>query len=77
VIILDHNIAQDQVDQLHRWKIHYKQIGFQVGRPEWLALSTPSCIQNQSKRCGKVVRLSPLKIAWWEKARAGRQYLIW
>jgi hypothetical protein len=35
VIILDHNLSQDQVDQLRRWKLHCEQIGFQVGRPEW------------------------------------------
>ena len=35
MIILDHNIPQNQVEQLRRWKIHFKQIGFEVGRPEW------------------------------------------
>jgi hypothetical protein len=35
VIILDHNIPQNQVEQLRRWKVHFKQIGFEVGRPEW------------------------------------------
>jgi hypothetical protein len=35
VIILDHNIPKDQVDILRHWGIHYKQIGFEVGRPEW------------------------------------------
>jgi hypothetical protein len=35
VIILDHNVPQDQADQLRRWQIHFRQIGFEVGRPEW------------------------------------------
>jgi len=35
VIILDHNIPEDQVQQLREWKIHFRQIGFEVGRPEW------------------------------------------
>lgn len=35
MIILDHNIAQDQVEQLRLWRIHFKQIGYEVGRPEW------------------------------------------
>jgi hypothetical protein len=35
VILLDHNIPKDQVKQLARWRIHTRQIGFQVGRPEW------------------------------------------
>jgi hypothetical protein len=35
VIILDHNIPENQVEQLRRWRIHFRQIGFEVGRPEW------------------------------------------
>lgn len=35
MILLDHNIPKDQVRQLARWRIHVRQIGFQVGRPEW------------------------------------------
>jgi hypothetical protein len=35
VIILDHNIAEDQAEQLRCWRIHFRQIGFEVGRPEW------------------------------------------
>jgi len=35
VIILDHNIPADQAEQLRRWRIHFRQIGFEVGRPEW------------------------------------------
>jgi hypothetical protein len=35
VIILDHNIPQDQVQNLQRRRIHVRQIGFEVGRPEW------------------------------------------
>jgi hypothetical protein len=35
VIILDHNIPGDQARQLRRWRLHFRQIGFEVGRPEW------------------------------------------
>jgi len=35
VIILDHNIPEDQAQSLHRRRIHYRQIGFEIGRPEW------------------------------------------
>jgi hypothetical protein len=35
VIILDHNIPENQAQQLRLWKIHFRQIGFEVGRPEW------------------------------------------
>ena len=35
MILLDYNIPQDQVEKLRRWRIHFRQIGFQVGRPEW------------------------------------------
>lgn len=35
MIILDHNIPRDQAEQLRRRRIHLRQIGFQVGRPEW------------------------------------------
>ena len=33
--LLDHNIPEDQAEQLRRWRIHFRQIGFEVGRPEW------------------------------------------
>ena len=35
MIILDHNIPEDQAQQLRRRRIHFRQIGFEVGRPEW------------------------------------------
>jgi hypothetical protein len=35
VIILDHNIPHDQAEKLRRRRIHFRQIGFEVGRPEW------------------------------------------
>jgi hypothetical protein len=35
LILLDHNITEDQVELLKRWRIHCRQIGFEVGRPEW------------------------------------------
>ena len=35
MIILDHNIPVDQAEQLRRRRIRFRQIGFEVGRPEW------------------------------------------
>ena len=35
MIILDHNIPKNQAEQLDRRRIHFRQIGFEVGRPEW------------------------------------------
>lgn len=35
MIILDHNIPEHQAEQLRRRRIHCRQIGFEVGRPEW------------------------------------------
>jgi hypothetical protein len=35
VIILDHNIPANQAERLRRRRIHFRQIGYQVGRPEW------------------------------------------
>ena len=35
MILLDHNIPKDQAEQLCRWRVHFRQIGFEVGRPEW------------------------------------------
>jgi hypothetical protein len=35
VIILDHNIPENQAEQLRPWRIHFRQIGFDLGRPEW------------------------------------------
>jgi hypothetical protein len=35
VIVLDHNIPEDQAQLLRRRRIHFQQIGFEVGRPEW------------------------------------------
>ncbi len=35
MIVLDHNIPEGQAEQLRRWGVHFRQIGFEVGRPEW------------------------------------------
>jgi hypothetical protein len=35
VIVLDHNIPENQAEQLRAWRIHCRQIGFEIGRPEW------------------------------------------
>ena len=35
MIVLDHNIPEDQAEQLRRRRTHFRQIEFEVGRPEW------------------------------------------
>ena len=35
MIILDHNIPNDHAAQLQRRRVRFRQIGFEVGRPEW------------------------------------------
>lgn len=128
MIILDHNITRDQAAQLDRWRIHYQQIGFEVGRPEWddqqeilrylhqsnratfftrdfdfflpelchvnyclIVIAFPATetaavirrllrqqqFKTKAQRCGKVIKLSPGKIAWWEAGNPNQQRLIW
>ncbi len=128
MIILDHNITRDQTEQLQQWRIHFRQIGFQIGRPEWddqqeilrylhktnratfftrdfdfylpelchdnyclvvIAFPTLETATNirkllrhqqfktKAQRCGKVIKLSPGKIAWWETGNRSQQHLIW
>ena len=35
MILFDHNIPRDQIEQLRRWRVRGEQIGYDVGRPEW------------------------------------------
>jgi hypothetical protein len=35
VIVLDHNIPEDEAEKLRHRRVHFRQIGFEVGRPEW------------------------------------------
>ncbi|MCI0694896.1 hypothetical protein L0337_23170 [candidate division KSB1 bacterium] len=35
MILLDHNIPEDQAEQLRRWHLRFRQIGYGIGRPEW------------------------------------------
>lgn len=35
MILLDHNITKDQAKRLRRHRIHVRQVGYEVGRPEW------------------------------------------
>jgi len=51
LIILDHNIPEDQVEQLRRWRIRFQQIGFEVGRPEWDDQQEILRYLHQVKRC--------------------------
>jgi hypothetical protein len=33
--------------------------------------------RTKAKRCGKVFRLSPNRVIWWETGNPLRQHLIW
>ena len=33
--ILDHNFPEDQLPNLSNWRIHFKKIGRDIGRPTW------------------------------------------
>jgi len=128
VIVLDHNIAEDQSQLLRDWHIHFKQIGVEVGRPEWddfqeiwrylhrhkqttfftrdsdffqprlrhanyalIVIAAPIKetaavikrflrhpeFKTKAKRCGKVIRLSPRVISWWEIGAEQQQDLLW
>jgi hypothetical protein len=35
LIVLDHNIPEGQAAQLRRWRVRFRQVGFEIGRPEW------------------------------------------
>jgi hypothetical protein len=35
VIVLDHNIPKNEAKRLRRCRVHFQQVGFEVGRPEW------------------------------------------
>ena len=35
MILLDHNITKEQAETLRRLRVHFQQIGYDVGRPEW------------------------------------------
>jgi hypothetical protein len=56
LIILDHNIPEDQVEQLCRWRIRFRQIGFEVGRPEWDDQQEILRYLHQVKRCTSFTR---------------------
>jgi len=51
LIILDHNISEDQAEQLRRWRIRFRQIGFEVGRPEWDDQQEILRYMHQVNRC--------------------------
>lgn len=128
MIVLDHNIAEDQSQLLRDWRIHFKQIGVEAGRPEWedfqeilrylhqhkkttfftndfdffqpqllhadyalIVIAAPiketaafikrflrhSQFKTKAKRCGKVIRLSPRVISWWEIGTERQKNLPW
>ncbi|MCI0424195.1 MAG: hypothetical protein L0387_11520 [Acidobacteria bacterium] len=35
MILLDHNIPSDQAEQLRARRLHFRRVGYEVGRPEW------------------------------------------
>lgn len=128
MILLDHNIPEDQAEQLRRWHFRFRQIGYGVGRPEWddqqeilrhlhsvkrvtfftcdlgffhpkfchsnyslvvissHFLETASLIRRflrhsefktHAMRVGKVVKLSSVKVYWWEIGQNYQQSLVW
>jgi hypothetical protein len=128
VIVLDHNIAEDQSQLLRARRIHFKQIGVEAGRPEWddfqeilrylhrykqitfftrdfdffqprlrhtnyalIVVAAPIKetaafitrflrhpeFRTKAQRCGKVIRLSPRVISWWEIGAEQQRDLLW
>ncbi len=128
MIVLDYNIIKEQAELLRRRRIHFRQIGVEIGLPSWddqqeilrylhnakqttfftrdndffryklchsnycLAVidaqeyETAAFIRKflrhpnfrtKAKRCGKVVKLSPRIVTWWEIGKSRRQHLIW
>lgn len=128
MIVLDHNIGEDQSQLLRDWRIHFKQIGVEAGRPEWddfqeilrylhdhkqatfftrdfdffepqlrhanyalIVIAGPIKetaalikrllrhpeFKTKAKRCGKVIRLSPRVISWWEIGTDKHLNLLW
>ncbi|KAA0228750.1 hypothetical protein EDS67_12690 [candidate division KSB1 bacterium] len=35
MIVLDHNIPEDEVEKLQQKRVRFRQIGHEIGRPEW------------------------------------------
>ena len=128
MILLDHNIAEDQAELLRGWRIHFKQIGVEAGRPEWddlqeilrylhrlrqptfftrdfdflqprlrhrnyslIVVTVPikqtatfikrflrhTEFETKATRCGKVIRISPRIISWWEIGSEQAKDLLW
>ena len=128
MILLDHNIPEHQVEILRRARLRPRQIGHEVGRPEWqdleeilrylhrlrratfitrdegffrrrlchnnyciVVVSSPvvetavyvrrflrhPTFRTKQRRTGKVVRLLPTKIMWWEVGMESQQRLSW
>jgi hypothetical protein len=128
VIVLDHNIPTDQAEQLRRRRIHFRQIGFQVGRPEWddqqeilrylhavkqptfftrdlgffraplrhanyclVVLTVPvletaryiskllrhTHFNSRAKRKGRVMRISPKSVSFWEIGKQRKTIVHW
>jgi hypothetical protein len=72
VIILDHNVPRDQVAQLRRWHIRGVQIGFEVGRPEWLDQDEIVRYLQRHKRCTFFTR----DVGFFGKRRCHRNHSI-
>lgn len=128
MILLDHNIPEHQVELLRRARLRPRQIGRDVGRPEWqdleeilrylhrlkaatfitrdegffrrrlchsnyciVIVSGPvietagyirqflrhSAYRTRQQRIGKVVRLLPTRIVWWDIDVKHQQRLLW
>jgi hypothetical protein len=125
--ILDENVLASQRAQLLKWRIAFRQIGFEIGKsgmedeqiiPLLLRLQRPTfftqdrdfdkpslchpryamvfietkrtecaayirrflkhgAFDSQTKRMGKVVRVSPAGIAMWQRNRTSLEHLAW
>lgn len=128
MIVLDYNIIREQAQLLKRRRIHFRQIGVDIGLPSWddqqeilrylhcarqitfftrdddffryklchsnyclAVINAPEYetaafitkflrypdFKTKARRCGKVVKLSPRIVTWWEPGKPRRQHLVW
>ena len=128
MILLDHNVPQHEVEELRRWGIRVRQVGHEIGRPEWQdqeeivrhlhqgkqptfftrdigfvrrrfchpnycivvlvcpALETAALVRRflrhrlfrtKTARMGRVVKVSPVSIAWLEMGGTCRRHVGW
>ena len=70
MIILDHNIPEDQAQQLRRRRIHFRQIGFEAVPVLETAHYISKLLRHphfntRAKRNGKVIKVSTMNVIYW------------